>query len=129
MEMDNNLAKTAPLWRTAAVALLVAAVTGLPRGAVAFDINDVTEKAQQLAKEAYHEPKQTVPDWLLKVTYDQWRDIRFRPDKALWHDRKLPFQVQFFHPGLYYNHIVAINVVDAKGVQPVAYSPSQFDYG
>jgi len=24
---------------------------------------------------------------------------------------------------------VAINVVDAKGVRPVAFSPSQFDYG
>jgi glucans biosynthesis protein len=110
-------------------ALLVVAVAGLPRGAVAFDLKNVTEKAQQLAKDPYREPKQQVPDWLLKITYDQWRDIRFRPDKAVWHDRKLPFQVQFFHPGLYYNHIVAINVVDAKGIQPVAFSPSQFDYG
>ena len=37
--------------------------------------------------------------------------------------------MQFFHPGLYYDRTVAINVVDAKGVQPVAFSPSQFDYG
>jgi glucans biosynthesis protein len=119
-----------PQWRAAGLgALLVVAVAGLSHVAVAFDLKNVTDKAQQLAKEAYHEPKQQVPDWLLNITYDQWRDMRFRPDQALWHDRKVPFQVQFFHPGLYYNRIVAINVVDAKGVRPVAFSPSQFDYG
>ncbi len=116
----------ARLLRTMVCVLVVA---GLARVAVAFDLNDVTEKAQQLAKDAYHDPKQQVPDWLLKISYDQWRDIRFRPEKALWEDRHLPFRVQFFHPGLYYNRIVAINVVDAKGVQPLEFSPSQFDYG
>src|SRR5262249_1425975 len=85
---------------------------------------------EKLAKEPFQEPKGQVPEWLLKINYDQWRDIRFRPDQALWHAQKLPFQVQFFHPGLYYNRIVAMNVVDAKGsVHPVAFSPSQFDYG
>ena len=83
-------------------------------------------KAQQLAKEAYHEPKQQVPDWLLKISYDQWRGIRFRPEKALWHDRRLPVQIQFFHPGLYYNRIVAMNVVDAKGVQSRQHTAAGF---
>ena len=115
--------------RVARGVLCVLAVAGLSRVAAAFDLNELAEKAQQLAKESYHEPKQQVPDWLLKMTYDQWRDIRFRPEKALWHDQHLPFQVQFFHPGLYYNRIVTINVVDAKGIQALEYSPSQFDYG
>ena len=99
------------------------------RAEVAFDFATVAEKAQRLAKESYQEPKAQVPDWLLKITYDQWRDIRFRPQDALWADTHLPFQVQFFHPGLYYNRIVALNVVDAKGVRALEFSPSQFDYG
>jgi periplasmic glucans biosynthesis protein len=72
-----------------------------------------------------------VPDWMLigSLTYDQWRDIRFRPDQALWRDKNLPFQVQFFHPGLYYDHTVLVNVVDAAGVHPVPFAPERFDYG
>jgi periplasmic glucans biosynthesis protein len=94
-----------------------------------FTLDSVAEKAHKLAQEPFHDNQGQVPDWLLKITYDQWRDIRFRPDHALWRDKRLPFQVQFFHPGLYYNRVVAMNVVDAKGVRPLPFSPSQFDYG
>ena len=94
-----------------------------------FDLETVADRAQKLAAEAFREPKAEVPDWLLKITYDQWRDIRFRPEHALWRNLHLPFQVQFFHPGLYYNRTVMVNVVDGKGVHPLLYSPSQFDYG
>ena len=48
-------------------------------------------------------------------TYDQWRDIRFRPERrSVAATRSCPFQVQFFHPGLYYDRPVAINVVDRR---------------
>ncbi len=94
-----------------------------------FGFKEVTAKAEKLAKEPFQEPKGQVPEWLTKITYDQWRQIRFRPDHALWRDPRLPFQVQFFHPGLYYNRLVDINVIDTKGVHPVPFSPDQFDYG
>jgi glucans biosynthesis protein len=106
-------------------------LTGLvpERDAAAFDLDDVIAKAEQLAKTPFQAATGQVPEWLLKINYDQWRDIRFRPDRALWKDRRLPFQVQFFHPGLYYDRTVKLHVVDAKGVQPVPFSPSEFDYG
>ncbi len=110
-------------------ATLVAGLAFPARAKVAFDFGTVSEKAQRLAAEPFREPKGDVPDWLLKISYDEWRDIRFRPDHALWRDRKLPFQVQFFHPGLYYNRVVALNVVGADGVRRIDFSPSQFDYG
>lgn len=97
--------------------------------AVAFDLNDVIARAQQLAGQEYEPPRDEVPEWLRNISYDQWRDIRFRPDEALWRGKKLPFQVQFFHPGLYYDRAVAINVVDGSTVRPVEFSPSLFDYG
>lgn len=120
---------TRTCWRYVVACLAAWAALALSvRAAVAFEMQDVVAKAQDLAKAAYQEPK-AVPDWLTKITYDQWRDIRFRPEYTLWRDQHWPFQVQFFHPGLYYNRIVAMNVVDAKGVHPVPFSPSQFDYG
>jgi len=105
--------------------------TPAPRkaAAVEFGYEDVTTRAQQLAKEPYKDPRGEVPVWLTQITYDQWRDIRFRPERALWRDKHLPFQVQFFHPGLYYDRTVQIDVVDDKGVHPAPFSPSDFDYG
>jgi periplasmic glucans biosynthesis protein len=73
-----------------------------------------------------------VPDWMLitgTMTYDQWRDIRFRPDRALWRKEGLPFEVQFFHPGLYYNRTVNIHVVEANGVRDLPFKRDFFDYG
>ena len=94
-----------------------------------FDFASVVKKAERLVATTYQEPEGQVPDWLLKISYDQWRDIRFRPDQALWADKKLPFQAQFFHAGLFYNRTVKVNVVADGKVTPVAFSPSQFDYG
>ena len=110
--------------------LLVLAIASLAaRTASAFELEDVARRARQLAQEPFHDPRGQVPDWLLKLTYDQWRDIRFRDDHALWRDRRSSFRVQFFHPGLYYDRTVTVNVVRADGVHPVPFSPSWFDYG
>jgi len=115
-----------PLPCACAVALITLL---LPAATHAFGIEDVAAKAQALAQQPFHDPKDQVPEWLIKISYDQWRDIRFRPDQALWADRHSPFQVQFFHPGLYYQRTVAMNVVDEHGVQPIPFSTSRFDYG
>jgi glucans biosynthesis protein len=101
----------------------------LARAATPFGLDDVAKKAQELAAGEFEDPRGKVPDWLLQIDYDQWRDIRFRPDSALWRDRGSAFQVQFFHAGLFYDRPVRINVIDQKGVESVAFSPSLFDYG
>lgn len=106
--------------------LLVVATTAPVAG---FNLDDVAAKAEAVAKEPFHDPRGHVPDWLLKITYDQWRDIRYRAERALWKDQGLPFQVQFFHPGLYYDRPVAINVVDGDNQGRVEFSPSDFNYG
>lgn len=95
----------------------------------AFDLDDVADKARAMAAEPYQDPVRVVPPWLLELNYDQWRDVRFRPDRALWRERGLPFEVQFFHPGLYYDRIVALHEVDASGVRPIPFYPGLFDYG
>jgi periplasmic glucans biosynthesis protein len=112
-----------------AVVALALLAAGTPAVAKSFDFEDAAAVAKKLAEQPFQEPKGQVPDWLLKISYDQWRDIRYRPDRALWRDKKLPFQVQFFHPGLFYDRTVRVDVVERGGVKPVAFSPSQFDYG
>jgi glucans biosynthesis protein len=97
------------------------------RAAQPFDLATVATVARQMAAAPYDDP-QRVPPWLSAISYDQWRDIRFRSDAALWKGLA-PFTVQFFHPGLFYNHTVNVNVVDASGIHPVPFSPGHFDYG
>jgi glucans biosynthesis protein len=109
--------------------VVVGALALLARAAAGLDFDEVGRKAQELAATAYEDPRGKVPSWLTELTYDQWRDIRFRPEFALWRDRKVPFQVQFFHPGLYYDRAIRINVVDGSGIRTLGFSPSQFDYG
>jgi glucans biosynthesis protein len=93
-----------------------------------FEYKDAVEAARQLAKKTFQEPK-ALPEFLLKINYDQWRSIRFKPEKALWRADKLPFQVEFFHLGWLHNRKVRINVIDSNGVKPVSFSPDLFHYG
>jgi glucans biosynthesis protein len=97
----------------------------------AFGLDDVARQAAEIAKEPYRDRQTHVPAWMLEgsMTYDQWRDIRFRPDQALWRAEKLPFQVQLFHPGLYFDRTVQVNLVDASGVRRLPFSAGLFDYG
>jgi glucans biosynthesis protein len=95
----------------------------------------VIEQAKALAAEGFRSPESRVPAFLLKhgendtKAYDVYRDIRFRKDKALWRGSGLPFQVQMFHLGLYYNIPVTIYVIDGESVKEVAFSTRLFDYG
>jgi periplasmic glucans biosynthesis protein len=112
------------------IALSLLAATGAAR-ADSFGLDQIAARAEQLAKEPYLDRRKEVPDWMLigKTSYDQWRDIRFRPAEALWRAAGLPFQVQFFHPGLYYGHSVTMNVVEDGKAREVPFSTKLFDYG
>jgi glucans biosynthesis protein len=131
LRLGGILAATALMLVPLCLTFADAAPAKVPRARsrATFDLNDVAAKARKLADQPFKSSKVLMPEWLTKITYDQWRDIRFRTEDALWRGKRMPFQVQFFHPGLYYDQTVAVNVVDAKGVHPLKFSPSQFDYG
>jgi glucans biosynthesis protein len=97
--------------------------------AESFGFDTVVEKARKLAAKGYRDPKGQVPDWLSRIDFDQWRDVRFRPEAALWADGSSPFRVQFFHLGFFYDRPVAINVITPQGVEKIPFSPNLFDYG
>jgi glucans biosynthesis protein len=87
-------------------------------GRVPFASASVRQLAQQLAQKPYQAPDQAVPDNLKKLDYDQYRKIRYIPEKALWRGEGLPFQIQLFHRGFFYTSRVEIfEVADGKRVQ------------
>ena len=111
--------------------VLVLAV-GLPTTGVAdngpFTFETVVERARELAVEGFAEPRRDLPPPLESLNYDRYRDIRFRPERALWHGERL-FEVQFFHLGFLYRERVGIHVVEGDKVRELSYSGDMFTFG
>ena len=101
----------------------------MPALCAAFGFDDVAQRARQLAAQSYKKPDNNLSKELQELSYDQYRDIRFKPERAWWRAQKLPFELMFFHEGLYYNHPVRMNEVSAEGVREIRYDAEAFDYG
>jgi periplasmic glucans biosynthesis protein len=106
---------------------LLGGVFAIP--AHAFDFEDVATKAQQQVERPYQPVSRKPPAELQALTYDQYRDIRFRPDRALWRKEDLPFELMFFHLGKFQTEPVRINEVTSFGTRHIRYSSADFDYG
>lgn len=91
-----------------------------------FSIDWLRSEAKRLATQPYA-PMAEVPKPWRDLTYDQYRSIWFNSQKALWSDTELPYQVDLFHPGLYFPRAVEINIVDGDSFQPLAFDISLFD--
>jgi glucans biosynthesis protein len=95
----------------------------------AFGFDDVAARAERQAKAPYKTVNRKPPAELQALTYDQYRDIRFRPDHALWRPEQLPFELMFFHLGKFQTQPVSINEVTPKGSRHIPYKVADFDYG
>lgn len=128
--------------KTAATALAtVAFATGLPfaraRAAAqanfavsgTFNRSTVAEIARNLAKQPYQPTDASLPDVLDQLTYDQYRDIRFKPEAAVWANTGLPFQMQLFHRGFYFKDPVEVAIVENGEARHLAYDPAMFAIG
>ena len=98
------------------------------RVALAFGFDDVAQRAKALA-DAPFKKGAGLPKELQGLDYDHYRDIRYRPDRFLWRGTGSPFELAFFHLGLYYDQPVRINEVTASGVREIPFDPDDFDYG
>lgn len=94
-----------------------------------FSAAMVRDRAIALAREDYREPEDELPDEVRDLSYDQLRDIRFRPEASLWRGDDPNFEVQLFHPGNVFTQIVDVNVVEDGQARPIRFSPDLFHYG
>jgi glucans biosynthesis protein len=93
-----------------------------------FTFANVQQLARERAAHEYRPPPQNLPASLANLTYDQYRDIRYRPASALWHGQAL-FEVQFFHRGYRVRQRVNIFEVTPAGAGLIEYSPRLFTFG
>ena len=127
--MSIATAPPPPGWRTWLRAVLgLLALLGAA-SVHALGLDDIAGRARALAARPYKAPAIRMPPELANLDYDAYRDIRFRPERALWRADKLPFELMFFVQGRAVREPVAINIVEPRGVQPLAFDPAAFDFG
>jgi glucans biosynthesis protein len=116
--------------RQAAAGLAVAALTLTLAGpAAAFGFDDVAALARREAALPYREPVKTLPAAWAALGYDALRDLRYRPDAAIWRSEALPFELQFFHLGGGQQVAVPIHEIAAGTPLALAYDPAAWNFG
>ncbi len=100
-----------------------------PAAAPHFSYDDVVKRARDLAAAPFDARIAPLPDGLAHLDFDAWRDIRFKPDKALLGQDGGPFRMELFHLGHLYTRPVTVNVLRDGIPAPVPYAANLFDYG
>ncbi|GAB3625302.1 Glucans biosynthesis protein G [Pandoraea terrae] len=116
-------------WRIVFTVLLGACTLIAAQAGHAFGFEDVAKQARTLAGSRFKPQDPNLPKELQGLTYDRYRNIRFKPERAYWRGAKLPFELMFFHEGSYYDRPVKINELAPQGVREIRYSPDMFDFG
>lgn len=116
-------------WPLRSVSPQTAGQQQVDQRARAFDADTVPRLARKLATQPYRQGSEEVSDSLRAIGYDQYRDIRFDPDQALWREEDCLFQAQFFHRAFLFGQRVDIHqVIDGEAI-PVGYEPEMFSFG
>lgn len=79
--------------------------------ATPFAPDTVRKLAEALSRKPFEKPRVEVQPPFDKLSYDQYRDIRFRSEKAVWRGEGLDFELQLFALGYLYDLPVSLAVV------------------
>jgi glucans biosynthesis protein len=93
-----------------------------------FDAEAVTALARALAKAPFAPPP-AAPEALAKLTYEQYRDIRFQRSETIWAHSNHSFQLQVLPVGSLFSAEVEIAIVKDGRAQRIAYRPDLFTAG
>lgn len=96
-----------------------------------FDAQTVRQMAKELAGARYAPPDTALPGELDKLSYDDYRNIRFNTDRSLWRGKGSPFEAQLLHRGFLFRDKVEIYLVAEGQARKLAYDQGlfRFDHG
>jgi periplasmic glucans biosynthesis protein len=99
---------------------------GTPR--YRFDGNTVLDLARRTAGSAFV-PKRLENPALQQLNYDQYRDIRFNAEAAVWRNEQVPFHVELYPAGFIFQTPVTVSVVEGGLARDVVADPTTFVLG
>jgi glucans biosynthesis protein len=77
----------------------------------------------------YEAPLGQLPAPLNTLSFDEYRDIRFKQERAFLNVPGSQYRMQLFHPGFLYQRPVIVNVIRDGVPNPIPYQKELFDYG
>lgn len=89
----------------------------------------VREAARALCAKPFEAASLQLPPALANITYDQYRDIRFKAGHAIWRGENLGFELQLFAGGWLYKTPVEIHIADGQGMAPILPVSGMFETG
>ena len=99
---------------------------GTPR--YRFDGNTVLDLARRTASSAFV-PKSLDNSALQQLTYDQYRDIRFKTDASIWRNEQVPFRVELFPAGFLFTTPTVVSIVEGGLARDLAPGSNAFVLG
>ena len=96
--------------------------------ATPFDAQTVRQMARELAAADYAVPDRALPAELDKLSYDDYRNIRFNADRSLWRGQGSAFEVQLLHRGFLFRDKVDIHLVADGQSRTLAYDQTLFRF-
>ncbi len=106
-----------------------AAAAAAPDDGEPFSYAWLKGHAQELAQQDYVSHKGELPKRLQGLSWDDYQQLRYQRDKALWRKKDSAFRAELFHLGLFFDTPVHIYELKGDKPEPIRYSPQLFDYG
>ena len=95
----------------------------------AFSGEVVKRLAMELSQRPFAKPEIELPEPFSKLSYDQYRDIRFRPEQAIWRGEHLDYELQLFALGYIYDTPVDIWLVEDGWMRKLKADGTLFSIG
>ncbi|QDV71064.1 Glucans biosynthesis protein G precursor [Rosistilla carotiformis] len=90
--------------------------------------DSLSEWVETLSKTEYV-PPDPLPKTLEQLDYEQYREIQFRHERAVWGKTKTPFWIETFHRGFVQRDRVSLFVIEAGETREIPFSTDDFRYG
>lgn len=100
-----------------------------PQPGTPFNASSVNAEAKRLSDQPFAKPTMELPEPFNKLSYDQYRDIRFKQDKAIWRGEHIDFEVQPFAMGWLYDMPVDLWLVDNGTASRLLADSHLFSFG
>jgi glucans biosynthesis protein len=94
-----------------------------------FDREILLARAAEIARQPHSLPPRPEGENRQRLTYDQYRAIRFDPAAAIWRTENRNFVVDLLYPGFIYEVPVNINLVVGGTARRVLFDNKPFSYG
>jgi periplasmic glucans biosynthesis protein len=95
----------------------------------AFSAEVADRMASERAKAPFQPPQANLPAAWANLGYDQYRDVRFRMERAIWHGEQRNFEVHLLPSGWLFKNPVDIHIVQDGRSRKLQPDTSLFEFG